>query len=262
MNSFSGVRRALEYEIPRQIAALKRGETLRQETRRWDDESGITEPMRSKEDAHDYRYFPEPDLMPFAPTNDWLAEVQARVPELPLDRKRRFIRDYGLPDGDAEFFRHHLELGSFFEEAVKGGGAAKPLANWVINTIPASLTAHGKSFADIRFAPAQLRELTDLTSSGKISSKIAQEVYAIMWETGEAPESVVNRLGLSQVSDTGAVEELCRQAISALPGPAEDYRKGKTAALNAIKGQVMKLSKGKVNPQLAGELLEKLLRGS
>ncbi len=262
MNSFSGVRRALEYEIPRQIAALKRGETLRQETRRWDDESGITEPMRSKEDAHDYRYFPEPDLMPFAPTEDWLSSVRARVPELPLDRKRRFMHDYGLPDGDAEFFRHNIELGAFFEEAVKGGGAAKPLANWVINNITGSLAAHSTPADKIPFTPAHLSELTNLTGSGKISSKIAQEVYAVMWETGEAPTSIVNRLGLLQVSDTGAVEEFCRQAIAALPGPADDYRKGKVAALNAIKGQVMKLSKGKVNPQLAGELLEKLLRGS
>ena len=218
--------------------------------------------MRSKEDAHDYRYFPEPDLMPFAPTEDWLKSVRACVPELPLDRKRRFKREYGLPDGDAEFFRHNLELGAFFEEAVHGGGAAKPLANWVINTITASLSTHGKLLSDIRFTPAHLRELTDLAAAGKVSSKIAQEVYAVMWETGEAPSSIVNRLGLLQVSDTGAVEEFCRQAIAALPGPADDYRKGKVAALNAIKGQVMKLSKGKVNPQLAGELLEKLLRGS
>ncbi len=260
MNSFSGVRRALEYEIPRQIAALRRGETLRQETRRWDDDSGITEPMRTKEDAHDYRYFPEPDLMPFAPTESWLEEMRARVPELPLDRKRRFVRDYGLPEGDAEFFRHHVELGNFFEQAVKAGGASKPLANWVINTLVASLSAQAKTVADLRFTPGQLAELTELTASGRISSKIAQEVYTVMWDSGEAPNSIVARLGLAQVSDAGAIEELCRQAIAALPGPVDDFRKGKVAALNSLKGQVMKLSKGKANPQLAGELLEKLLR--
>lgn len=260
MNSFSGVRRALEYEIPRQISAVRRGETLRQETRRWDDDSGITEPMRTKEDAHDYRYFPEPDLMPFAPTEAWLAEVRSRLPELPLDRKRRFVRDYGLPDGDAEFFRQNLELGDFFEQSVRLGASAKPAANWVINNLAGSLASAGQKVGDLKFSPAGIRELTELTASGRISSKIAQDVFNVMFATGESPLAIVERLGLAQVSDTGAIEELCRQAIAALPGPAQDYRHGKVAALNSLKGQVMKLSKGKANPQLVGDILERLLR--
>lgn len=260
MNSFSGVRRALDYEIPRQMAALRRGESLRQETRRWDDDVGITEPMRSKEDAHDYRYFPEPDLMPFVPTETWLGEIQRQVPELPLDRKRRFIRDYALPDGDAEFFRHQLELGNFFEQAVQCGGSPKPLANWIINNMTGSMTASGATVQELKFKPLQLVELTELTASGRISSKIAQEVYTVMWETGESPKSIVDRLGLAQVSDGSAIEELCRQALAALPGPADDFRRGKVAALNSLKGHVMKLSKGKANPQLVGETLENLLR--
>jgi len=260
MNSFSGVRRALEYEIPRQIEAVKRGETLRQETRRWDDLAGITEPMRSKEDAHDYRYFPEPDLMPLAPTDEWLASVRAQVVELPLARKRRFLREYGLPDGDAEIFRDNLPLAGFFEQAVQGASQPKAIANWVINNLQARLSESGTTVDDVRIRPEQVRELVGLVEGGSISSKIAQDVFAEMFTTGDSPKAIVERNGWSQVSDVGALEALCDQAIAANPGPAADFRAGKAAALNALKGQVMKLSKGKANPALAGEILERKLR--
>ena len=260
MNSFSGVRRALEYEIPRQIEAVKRGETLRQETRRWDDLAGITEPMRSKEDAHDYRYFPEPDLMPLAPTDEWLASVRAQVVELPLARKRRFLREYGLPDGDAEIFRDNLPLAGFFEKAVQGASQPKAIANWVINNLQARLSDSATAVDDVRIRPEQVRELVGLVEGGSISSKIAQDVFAEMFNTGDSPKAIVERNGWSQVSDVGALEALCDQAIAANPGPAADVRAGKVAALNALKGQVMKLSKGKANPALAGEILERKLR--
>ena len=260
MNSFSGVRRALEYEIPRQIEAVKRGETLRQETRRWDDLAGITEAMRSKEDAHDYRYFPEPDLMPLVPTDEWLASVKSQVVELPLARKQRFIRNYGLPDGDAEIFRDNLPLATFFEKAIQGASQPKAIANWVINNLQARVSESGTAVEDVRIQPEQVRDLVGLVESGAINSKIAQDVFAEMFTTGDAPKAIVERNGWSQVSDVGALEALCDQAIAANPGPAADFRAGKAAALNALKGQVMKLSKGKANPALAGEILERKLR--
>ncbi len=260
MNTFSGVRRALDYEIPRQIAAVQRGESLRQETRRWDDLAGITEPMRSKEDAHDYRYFPDPDLLPFTPAPDWVESLRALVPELPLARKQRLASQYGLPPGDAEVLKSNPDLCALFEKAASGYPNPKAIANWVINNLPAQLAASQSSISQLRFDPAHLRELAALVESGRISSKIAQDVFMDMFATGEAPAAIVERKGLAQVSDTSAIEAFCDQAIAANPGPAADFRAGKLAALNFLKGQVMKLSKGKANPGLAGEVLERKLK--
>jgi aspartyl-tRNA(Asn)/glutamyl-tRNA(Gln) amidotransferase subunit B len=261
MNSFSGARRALEYEIPRQIEVLSKGGKLVQSTRRWDDETGITEEMRTKEHAHDYRYFPEPDMMPLEPTPDWLAEVRTRVVELPLARKQRFMRDYQLPAPDAQTFVWDRLLGAYFETVAAQSKNPKAAANWIINNLRAKMSEAGTGLADLRFAPSAILELVDLVDSGRISTKIAQEVFAETFATGEAPAAVVERKGLAQVSDTGAIEAFCDQAIAANPGPAADFRAGKAAALNFLKGQVMKLSKGKANPALAGEVLERKLRG-
>jgi len=261
MNSFSGARRALEYEIPRQIEVLSKGGKLVQSTRRWDDETGITEEMRTKEHAHDYRYFPEPDMMPLEPTPDWLAEVRTRVVELPLARKQRFMRDYQLPAPDAQTFVWDKPLGAYFETVAAGSKNPKAAANWIINNLRAKMTEAGTGLADLRFPPSAILELVALVDSGRISTKIAQEVFAETFATGEAPAAVVDRKGLAQVSDTGAIEAFCDQAIAANPGPAADFRAGKAAALNFLKGQVMKLSKGKANPALAGEVLERKLRG-
>jgi aspartyl-tRNA(Asn)/glutamyl-tRNA(Gln) amidotransferase subunit B len=260
MNSFSGVKRALEYEIPRQISAVRRGESLRQETRRWDDVAEITEPMRSKEDAHDYRYFPEPDLMPFEPAEAWLKEIRESLPELPLQRKQRFMREYDLPSGDAEVFKDNVKLGDFFELAAKGARQPKTIANFVINNLQAKLSESGLPLAELRFKPDALRELVELVESGKINSKIAQVVFLEMFETGARPAEIVDRKGLAQVSDAGEIERICHTVIAANPGPAGDYRAGKVAALNFLKGQVMKASKGKANPQLAGETLDRILK--
>ncbi len=260
MNSFSGVRRALDYEIPRQIEAVRRGEKLRQETRRWDDETGITEPMRSKEDAHDYRYFPEPDLMPFEPTAAWIGEVRTRVPELPLQRKLRLMRDFNLPAGDAQVLTDHLELGRFFEAAATGYKNPKAIANWVINALAARLAETHTEIAAARITPAAVRELVELVDSGRISGKIAQEVFIAVFDQGVSPTSVVESRGLAQVSDTGTIETLADQVIATHPGPAADFRAGKVAALNFLKGQLMKLSKGQANPAVAGEVLERKLR--
>ena len=279
MNSFSGVRRALQYEIPRQIAAVTKGEKLPQETRRWDDVAGMTEVMRSKEHAHDYRYFPEPDLMPFEPTDAWLAEVKARVVELPLARKQRFITAYGIPAGDAEVFKNDVALGDYFEGIAKGAKNPKAIANWVINNLRAKLAeaneatkakraAQGIDPAEmelltvdkLKFAPWAIAELVDLVDNGKINTKTAQDVFTEMFASGESPTKIVEQKGLAQLSDAGAIEKLCDEVILANPGPAADFRAGKVAALNFLKGQVMKLSKGKANPGLVGEILESKLK--
>ena len=260
MNSFSGVRRALEYEVPRQIEVLSKGGQLIQSTRRWDDTTGITEEMRTKEHAHDYRYFPEPDLMPFQPAEQWLQEVRSRVVELPLARKQRFMRDYQLPASDAQTFVWDVPLGAYFESIAKLAKNPKAAANWIINNLRAKLAESHTSLSDLKFKPAAILELIELVESGKISTKIAQEVFVEMFTSGEAPAKIVEKKGLAQVSDTGAIEKLCDEAIAANPGPASDFRAGKAAALNFLKGQVMKLSKGKANPALAGEILERKLK--
>jgi aspartyl-tRNA(Asn)/glutamyl-tRNA(Gln) amidotransferase subunit B len=261
MNSFSGVRKALEYEIPRQIEVLTKGGKLIQSTRRWDDAAGITEEMRTKEHAHDYRYFPEPDLMPFQPTEAWLEEVKSRVVELPLARKQRFMRDYQLPASDAQTFVWDVPLGNYFEGIAKQAKNPKAAANWVINNLRARMTEAQVTLADLKFKPDSILELIVMVDSGKISSRIAQDVFAEMFTSGQTPSAIVEKKGLAQVSDVGAIEPLCEQAIVANPGPASDYRAGKAAALNFLKGQVMKLSKGKANPALVGEILERKLKG-
>ncbi len=288
MNSFSGVRRALEYEIPRQIEVLKNGGMLIQSTRRWDDVTGVTEEMRTKEHAHDYRYFPDPDLMPIAPSDGWLAEVKSRVVELPLARKQRFMRDYQLPASDAEVFKSNLELGDYFEGMAKQVKNPKAVANWVINNLRAKVAEANErrtglapvsiqedhaeksdtgatpvlhvTLTDLKFKPAALLELVSLVENKTISSSAAQQVFAEMFDTGKSPALIVQEKGLAQVSDTGAIEKFCDEVIAANPGPANDFKSGKAAALNFLKGQVMKLSKGKANPALVGEILERRLR--
>ena len=260
MNTFSGVRKALEYEIPRQIEVLKSGGKLIQSTRRWDDATGTTEEMRTKEHAHDYRYFPEPDLMPFQPTEAWLEEVSRRVVELPLARKQRFMRDYQLPAPDAQTFVWDVPLGAYFESIAKQAKNPKSVANWVINNLRAKMTESHKTLEELKFKPAAITELIELVDGGKISTRIAQEVFAEMFASGKAPGEIVAQKGLAQVSDTGAIEKFCDEAIAANPGPAADYKAGKAAALNFLKGQVMKLSQGKANPAVVGEILERKLK--
>src|SRR5262245_6048648 len=279
MNSFSGVRKALEYEIPRQIELLKSGGKLVQSTRRWDDVAGVTEEMRTKEYAHDYRYFPDPDLMPFAPKDEWLGQVRKRVVELPLARKRRFMRDYQLPASDAQTFVWDVPLGSYFESIAKQSKNPKAVANWIINNLRAKLAKAKADFdfeqeavgvaladrkslglADVKFKPEALLDLVDLVENKTISSSAAQQVFSEMFDTGKSPVAIVQEKGLAQVSDSGAIEKFCDQVIAVHTGPVADFRNGKAAALNFLKGQVMKLSKGKANPAVVGEILERKLR--
>jgi len=260
MNSFSGVRKALEHEIPRQIAVVSKGGKLIQSTRRWDDVAEITEEMRTKEYAHDYRYFPDPDLMPFQPTDEWIGAVRARVVELPLARKQRFINTYQLPPQDAQAFVDDVPIGKYFEAAANSAKSPKAVANWVINNLRAKMTETATPIDTVKIQPHDINELVALVESGKISSRIAQDVFAEMFATGVAPGKIVEAKGLLQVSDTSAIEKFCDDAIAANPGPAADFRAGKAAALNFLKGQVMKLSKGKANPALVGEILERKLK--
>jgi aspartyl-tRNA(Asn)/glutamyl-tRNA(Gln) amidotransferase subunit B len=189
-----------------------------------------------------------------------LEEVRQRVVELPLARKQRFMSAYHLPPADAQTFVWDVPLGNYFETVAARTRNHKAAANWVINNLRARLSETGAAMADIRFSPGGIAELVDLVDGGSISSKIAQEVFGEMFATGESPAAIVARKGLSQVSDSSLIEKYCREAIEANPGPASDFRAGKAAALNFLKGQVMKLSKGKANPAMAGEVLERLLR--
>ncbi|HJO08706.1 MAG TPA: Asp-tRNA(Asn)/Glu-tRNA(Gln) amidotransferase subunit GatB, partial [Verrucomicrobiota bacterium] len=261
MNTFSGVRRAINYEVPRQIEALECGDTLVQETRRWDDVAGITESMRTKEHAHDYRYLPEPDLMPLKPDEAWLAEVRSDIVELPLARKQRFVNNYGIPEQDADVFVGNVPLGGFFEKAIEESENPKAIANWVINNLQACLLGTGTTVDDLKFEPAAVRDLVRIIDAGTISSKGGQEVFAEMFETGGSPAQIVEAKGLTQVSDSGELDKWCQAAIHANPGPADDFRSGKENAINFLKGQVMKVSRGKANPQVVGETLAKLLKG-
>jgi aspartyl-tRNA(Asn)/glutamyl-tRNA(Gln) amidotransferase subunit B len=258
LNSISGVRRALAYEIDRQIEVLDRGETLQQETRRWDDDLGETTLMRTKESAHDYRYFPDPDLLPVK-TDVFMPEVKTLLPELPWEKRERFVRDYGVSEYDAGVLADDLELSAYFEASAKGARKPKAIANYVLNDLLSALGAASESIEACPISPQQLNALVDLIDSGKISSKQGKDVFAEMFATGKDPGLIVEERGLKQESDIGAIESLCREVIAANPKSAEDYKAGKAAAINFLKGQVMKLSKGKANPNLVGEILVKWL---
>ncbi len=287
MNSFSGVRRALEYEIPRQIEVLEKGGKLIQSTRRWDDAAGVTEEMRTKEHAHDYRYFPEPDLMPFEPTEKWLAEVKSRVVELPLARKQRLMRTYKLTSAQAEVIKNNLGADNFFEKCgaeilaqnspeSEKANTLRAIANLLINEVLAILRAeklkdlvgpeHDPAKADLhtfnnlKFTVQDFLALVNLLESKTIGTSAMKLVLVEMVKNGGSPAAIVQEKGLAQVSDTGAIEKFCDEAIAANPGPVADFKAGKAAALNFLKGQVMKLSKGKANPALAGEILERKLK--
>jgi aspartyl-tRNA(Asn)/glutamyl-tRNA(Gln) amidotransferase subunit B len=258
LNSISGVRRALAYEIDRQIEVLDRGQTLLQETRRWDDDLGETSLMRTKESAHDYRYFPDPDLLPVK-TEVFMEEVRDLLPELPWEKRERFVREYGVSEYDAGVLADDLELSAYFELSAKGARKPKAVANYVLNDLLSALGAANQSTRACPISPKQLNALVDLVDSGKISSKQGKDVFAEMFATGKDPGLIVEQRGLKQESDLGAIESLCNEVIAANPKSVEDYKAGKVAAINFLKGQVMKLSKGKANPNLVGETLVRLL---
>ena len=260
MNSISGVRRALAYEIRRQISILERREQLEQETRGWDDVAGETFLMRTKEFAHDYRYFPDPDLVPVK-TDVLVADVRERVPELPKAKRARFVEQYGVSPYDAGVLANDLDLARYFEAAAGDARKPKAVANWILNDLQNALSNGGKTIEDCPIPSEALDELVNLIDSGRISGKQAKEVFAEMFATGKRAGAIVKEKGIEQLSDVSAIEALCAQVIAANPKSVADFKAGNLASLNFLKGQVMKLSKGKANPQLAGEILEKKLKG-
>jgi len=259
MNSISGVRRALAYEIQRQIGALERGEKLEQETRGWDDVAGETFLMRTKESAHDYRYFPDPDLVPVK-SEVLLVDARARVPELPKAKRARFVEQYKVSPYDAGVLADDLDLARYFETAAKGAKKPKNVANWILNDLQSALSSANRTISDCPIPPEALDELVNLIDSGKISGKQGKEVFVEMFASGRGAAAIVKEKGIEQLSDASAIEALCDQVIASNPKPAADFKAGNAASLNFLKGQVMKLSKGKANPQLAGEILERKLK--
>ncbi len=259
MNSISGVRRALAYEIERQINSLERGEKLEQETRGWNDGAGETFLMRAKESAHDYRYFPDPDLVPVK-SEVLLADARVRVPELPKAKRTRFVEQYQVSPYDASVLANDLDLARYFEAAVKGAKKPKNVANWILNDLQNALSTAGKTINDCPIPPEALDDLVDLVDSGKISGKQGKDVFGEMFASGMGAAAIVREKGIEQLSDASVIDELCDQVIAANPKPAADFKAGHVASLNFLKGQVMKLSKGKANPQLAGEILERKLK--
>ena len=259
MNSISGVRRALAYEIQRQVSVLESGGKLEQETRGWDDVAGETFLMRTKEFAHDYRYFPDPDLVPVR-TEVLLPDARGRVPELPKAKRARFVEQYQVSAYDAGVLANDLDVARYFEAAAKGAKKPKNVANWILNDLQNALSSGGKTINDCPISPKALDELINLIDSGQISGKQGKDVFAEMFATGKGAATIVKQKGIEQLSDASVIEALCDQVIASNPKPAADFKAGNLASLNFLKGQVMKLSKGTANPQLAGEILERKLK--
>ncbi len=258
MNSVSGVRKALAFEIERQQAELEAGRKLQQETRRWDDATGQTSLMRTKENAHDYRYFPDPDLMPVR-TDGLLQTATDHLPELPAAKRARFVADYGVSPYDAAVLADDRPLAAYFETAAAKAAKPKAVANWVLNDLQSALGSSNQTIGDCTLPPAALSELVDLIDAGKISGKQGKEVFSEMFTSGKPAAVIVKEKGMEQISDTGALEALCDQVIAANPKPVADFKAGNPAPLNFLKGQVIKLSKGQANPAVTGEILQRKL---
>ncbi|MCX5715662.1 MAG: Asp-tRNA(Asn)/Glu-tRNA(Gln) amidotransferase subunit GatB [Candidatus Omnitrophica bacterium] len=261
MNSFKAVRQALECEVERQTEALGDAKTIAQETRLWDSESAVTVSMRSKEEAHDYRYFPEPDLMPFLPSEALITELRESLPEMPRERRARFISEYGLSAYDAAVLTADKKLADFFEDTIKSYKNAKTAVNWIMGDLTASLTATSLSISAVSFKPKDFAEMLSMIESGKISGKMAKEVLKEAVEKGKNPAEIVKSKGLSQITDEAAISAAVEKAIAANQSVVADFKSGKDAALTFLVGQIMKETKGRANPKLAGELLRKRLAG-
>ena len=269
MNSFRAVFRAIEYEIQRQSEQLDRGERIPQETRGWVEGEGRTVSQRSKEQAHDYRYFPEPDLPPLIISPHKVDEIRARLPELPDARRRRFEREYGLPAYDADLLTETRARADFFEAAVDTGNPeaekreprAKSISNWMLGDLAKLTNESRQDFAELKFKPDHLATLVDLIESGTITGKAAKEVFASMFETGKPPTAIVEESGLTQVSDASIIEEASERVIDANPKAVADYRGGKHEVVKFLVGQVMRETRGRANPAAVTDILERLLRG-
>ncbi len=261
LNSFRFLERAIDYEVRRQIEVLTDGGTIRQETRLYDPDRDETRAMRSKEDAHDYRYFPDPDLLPLEIDEAYLAQVRSSMPELPAQKRERFTSEFGLSVYDANLLTGSREMADYFEQAAAGlgGQAFKLVANWIGGALSARLNDEGIEITASKVSPVALRALVERIVDGTISGKIARDVFDAMWSGEGQVDEIIERRGLRQISDSGALDKLVDEVIASNGSQVADYRSGKAKAFNALVGQVMKASKGKANPQQVNDILRRKL---
>ncbi|MBI5098616.1 MAG: Asp-tRNA(Asn)/Glu-tRNA(Gln) amidotransferase subunit GatB [Nitrospirae bacterium] len=262
MNSFKFIEKALDYEIKRQIKILNEGGRIVQETRLWHSNRGITESMRSKEEAHDYRYFPDPDLVPVDVDNAWIEQIRLQIVELPDSRRQRFITQYGLPEQDADLLTSERAMAEWFEEAVKLGGDPKSVSNWMMGELMKMLNEENKLIEECALKPEQLVGLIKLIDKGVISGKIAKTVFEEMYKTGKDADRIVKEKGLVQVSDESEIEKVVDDILQKNPKEMERFRAGEEKLLGFFAGQIMKATKGKANPKIVNELLRKKLSGT
>jgi aspartyl-tRNA(Asn)/glutamyl-tRNA(Gln) amidotransferase subunit B len=261
INSFRFIKQAIDYEVGRQAELLEDGGKVVQETRLFDAATGVSRSMRGKEEAHDYRYFPDPDLVPVVVSDAWIAEVRAALPELPGARIERFVQDYGIPLYDAEVLSAERGLGDYYDACVRLHGNAKACSNWVMGEVIRALNADGIAIEAAPVTPAMLAGMLSRIDDGTISGKIAKTVFDAMWKSGKEADVLIEEQGLKQVTDSGAIETIIDEIIAANLGQAEEYRAGKEKVFGFFVGQVMKASKGKANPAAVNELLKKKLAG-
>lgn len=260
LNSISFVRDGISHEIARQLSVLQAGGVIVQETRDFDGQTGTSQSLRTKEDAHDYRYFPDPDLMPVKVAQEWKDRIAAECPERPFDKQRRFMEQYQLPYTITSVLVPDRALSEYFEAAaVLAPAKAQQLGNWIVNDLLRELGAAGINISDTKIKPAQILELVDLIDAGTITNQVAKQVFVDLFQTGEAPAAIVERKGLKSDTDSGELEQWCREAIAANGKALADFQAGKDSAINGFKGPVMKASKGKANPKLVDETLRRLL---
>jgi aspartyl-tRNA(Asn)/glutamyl-tRNA(Gln) amidotransferase subunit B len=261
MNSFRNVQRAIEYEIKRQQYILESGQEVIQETRLWDDAQGVTLPMRGKEEAHDYRYFPDPDLVPIVTNEAWIEEIKNSLPELPLEKRERFIRDYQIPLYDAGVLSSSRALADYFEEVAMHSGKPKIASNWVMGDVLRFLNEDKKDIKDCPIFPRSLADMINLIEDGTISGKMAKDIVVEMYRTGKPPQTIIEEKGMVQITDEDALAKTIADILAANPAQLEQYRGGKEKLFGFFVGQVMKATQGKANPQLINELLKKMLAG-
>jgi aspartyl-tRNA(Asn)/glutamyl-tRNA(Gln) amidotransferase subunit B len=259
LNSFRFLKQALEFEIGRQVALIESGGRVRQETRLYNVELGETLAMRSKEEAHDYRYFPEPDLLPLEISREWLAGVRAAMPELPAVKRKRFVEGYGLSEYDAQVLTSTRALADYYEQVAEASGDPKLAANWTTGDLAALLKADHKEIEDSPVSAANLAELVALVVKGELTGKLAKEVLAKMYRTGEAARAIVEREGLKSISDAGELERIVDGVVAANPKQVEQYRAGKTTVMAFFIGQVMKATRGQADPHTATEIVRRKL---
>ena len=259
MNSFRYVEKALAYEVQRQIETLEDGGTLEQETRHWDEKASVSKRGREKEDAEDYRYFPDPDLVPLRIDEALIERVRASLPELPGAKRQRFVEEFELPEQDADLLTEDRAIAEFFEQVVAEFRQPKVVANWVMRSLLEVLSETGESLAEMPLTPGHLARLLELVEGGKVTAGSARKVFAEMARTGKQPADIVREQGLESVSDSGELEALARQVIDANPGQLEQYRAGESKLLNFFVGQIMKSTGGKADPAVVREVLTRLL---